>query len=93
METSQEVSAQLQWCPSMHHALYIEETLLNIFSYCYIPKHRQHSYLEPQRWYANVHLAALARTCKRFKEPALDMIWAELSDLYLLYDVSPKQHG
>ncbi|KAI9567220.1 hypothetical protein HD554DRAFT_1008873 [Boletus coccyginus] len=57
----------------MHHALHIEEILLSVFSHCYADK----------SWcrYANANLAALARTCKMFKEPALDMIWAELYDL------------
>ncbi|KAI9567224.1 hypothetical protein HD554DRAFT_2329288 [Boletus coccyginus] len=74
----------------MHHALYIEEILLNVFSHCYTLKRGRHSYSEPQRWYANVHLATLARTCNTFKEPALDTIWAELDDLTPLVRCLPE---
>lgn len=72
----------------MHPALYIEEILLNIFSYCYTRK--RYSWPPPPFRYANVHLAALARTCRTFKEPALDMIWAELDDLTPLVRCLPK---
>ena len=70
----------------MHQALLIEETLLNIFGYCYKGVHRSLSpggRREYKCCYANIYLqvATLARTCKGFKEPALDMIWAELDDL------------
>ncbi|KAI9567239.1 hypothetical protein HD554DRAFT_2173575 [Boletus coccyginus] len=67
----------------MHHALYIEEILLNVFSYCYNSRLRQR---RRQR-----HLAALARTCKTFKGPALDMIWAELDDLTPLVRCLPEE--
>ncbi|KAF8550694.1 hypothetical protein OG21DRAFT_386347 [Imleria badia] len=48
----------------MHHALQIQEILLNIFG---------HSSATPD-------LPALARTCRAFKEPALDLLWEELAD-------------
>ena len=71
----------------MHHALHIEEILLNIFSYLYptwhpFPRRRRGGY---------AHRAALARTCKAFKEPALDMIWAELYDLTPLVRCLPEE--
>ncbi|KAF8552009.1 hypothetical protein OG21DRAFT_1466366 [Imleria badia] len=75
----------------MHHALCIEEILLHIFSYCYTHWRRWPS-RPPGRqcWYANVHLAALARTCRAFKEPALDMIWDDLNDLTPLVRCLPE---
>ena len=75
----------------MHHALYIEEILLSIFSYCYtIVSRWPPRPTRRQRWYANVNLAALARTCRTFKEPALDMIWGELDDLTPLVRCLPE---
>ncbi|KAF8551995.1 hypothetical protein OG21DRAFT_1466340, partial [Imleria badia] len=67
----------------MHHAFHIEEILINIFSFCHTFRIRRppRGPTRRQRWYANSDLAALARTCRTFKEPALDMIWAELNDL------------
>ncbi|KAF8557313.1 hypothetical protein OG21DRAFT_1482399 [Imleria badia] len=63
----------------MHRALYIEEILLNIFSFCY--KIVDLQWAGPTRLYANADLATLARTCRAFKDPALGIIWAELEDL------------
>ena len=56
----------------MHHALEIQEILSNIFYFSYPP------FLSSQ-WFAA--LAALARTCRAFKEPALDVLWRDLIDL------------
>ncbi|KAF8555293.1 hypothetical protein OG21DRAFT_1438864, partial [Imleria badia] len=54
----------------MHHALEIQEILLNIFSYCRLPT-----------WQSPASdLPALARTCHAFKEPALDVLWEKLVD-------------
>ena len=76
----------------MHHALHIEEILLNIFNYCHTFEYRSwpRGIFPMQRCYANVHLATLARTCRAFKEPALDMIWAELDDLTPLVRCLPR---
>ena len=52
----------------MHHALEIEEILFNIFGH----------YDHPG------DLAALAGTCRSFKDPALDVLWEDLDDLYPL---------
>ncbi|KAF8434542.1 hypothetical protein L210DRAFT_3553172 [Boletus edulis BED1] len=54
----------------MHHALEIHEILWKIFSYCYQQERKQ----------ATPNLAALARTCRTFKEPALDLLWRDLHD-------------
>ncbi|KAF8557610.1 hypothetical protein OG21DRAFT_1406867 [Imleria badia] len=48
----------------MHHALEIQEILLNIFGHCHPGD-----------------LPSPARTCRTFKEPALDVLWEELDDL------------
>ncbi|KAF8550691.1 hypothetical protein OG21DRAFT_1487585 [Imleria badia] len=50
----------------MHHALQIQEILLNIFGYSRDPS------------ITSTNLPALARTCRAFKEPALDVLWKEL---------------
>ena len=54
----------------MHHALEIQEILSNIFDHRLSPYRR-----------VTADLAALARTCRAFKEPALDLLWRELNDL------------
>ncbi|KAF8549980.1 hypothetical protein OG21DRAFT_1447173 [Imleria badia] len=54
----------------MHHALQIQEILLNLFDHCHGP----HGMRE------TADLPALARTCRAFKEPALDVLWKWLFD-------------
>jgi hypothetical protein len=73
----------------MHHALEIEEILSNIFAYC--------SYSEEipfllicHREKTSPELAALARTCRAFTEPALDALWRELIDLSPLARCLPE---
>ncbi|KAF8441724.1 hypothetical protein L210DRAFT_3644963 [Boletus edulis BED1] len=61
----------------MHHALEIQEILLNVFSH-----------LPPDD--AAPELASLARTCRAFKEPALDVLWEELRDLSPLTRCLPE---
>ena len=61
----------------MHHALEIHEILLNIFHHCDRKLDLTSTFLEREI----SHLAVLARTCRAFKEPALDVLWEELSDL------------
>ncbi|KAF8555323.1 hypothetical protein OG21DRAFT_1507854 [Imleria badia] len=54
----------------MHHALQIPEILLNICGHCHLPS-----------WHRDTpDLPALARTCRTFKEPALDVLWEALVD-------------
>ena len=59
----------------MHHALEIDEILLNIFGYIRGPS----EYLLVKS--RSGHLAALVKTCHTFKEPALDVLWEGLNDL------------
>ncbi|KAF8124903.1 hypothetical protein EV363DRAFT_1586640 [Boletus edulis] len=63
----------------MHHALEIEEILLNIFHRCY----SRHDGIDKS------DLASLARICRAFKEPALDVLWKELDDLSPLTQCIP----
>ncbi|KAF8550073.1 hypothetical protein OG21DRAFT_1488050 [Imleria badia] len=64
----------------MHHALEIQEILLNIFQHCY----------SPGRWKDTTSdLASLARTCRAFREPALDVLWEDLDDLSPLAQCLP----
>ncbi|KAF8555295.1 hypothetical protein OG21DRAFT_920171 [Imleria badia] len=55
----------------MHHALQIQEIILNIFGYCSLPGFS---------WERHTDLPALARTCHAFKEPALNLLWEKLAD-------------
>ncbi|KAF8555289.1 hypothetical protein OG21DRAFT_1483962 [Imleria badia] len=55
----------------MHPALQIQEILLNIFDHCRLPRKSGTS---------DADLPALARTCRAFKEPALDAPREELLD-------------
>ena len=71
----------------MHRALYIEEILLNIFRHCYRGARRRKIW---HSCYANVYLTTLARTCRAFKDPVLDMIWVELNDLTPLVRCLPR---
>ena len=61
----------------MHHILHIQEILLNIFGHC-CPTELDWT---PHRRRSTAALAALARTCRTFKEPALNVLWCELIDL------------
>ncbi|KAF8549412.1 hypothetical protein OG21DRAFT_1447879 [Imleria badia] len=55
----------------MHQVLQIQEILCNIFGHCRLPT----------SWHTHTSdLPALARTCRAFKEPALDVLWKELLD-------------
>lgn len=72
----------------MHHALELDEILLNIFAYCNPPGFKNSKYLPPLS--ATADLVALARTCRIFKEPALDILWSELSDLAPLARCLPE---
>ena len=67
-------------CQRMHHALEIQEILLNIFGHCYLSYRQRETSV----------LAGLARTCRAFKEPALDALWRELVDLSPLAQCLPE---
>ena len=64
----------------MHHALEIQEILLNIIRHCY----------PPGRWGVAPDLPILARTCRAFKDPALDVLWEELHDFSPLVRCLPS---
>lgn len=70
----------------MYHALHIQEIVLNIFGHCY--SNTLHS--DPDSRLSTATLAALARTCHAFKEPALDVVWSELIDLTALPRCIPE---
>ena len=65
----------------MHHALEIQEILLNIFQVF----GRCHDDDD-----GSADLASLARTCRAFKEPALDILWEVLDDLTPLARCLPE---
>ncbi|KAF8124950.1 hypothetical protein EV363DRAFT_1353197 [Boletus edulis] len=70
----------------MHHSLDIPEILYNIFGH-----------LAPDQGWSWTYdqlpgirtLAKLARTCRAFKEPALDVLWSELPDFSALMRCVP----
>ena len=64
----------------MHPVLQIQDIVWNIFGHCCLPT----------RASATSDLPALARTCRAFKEPALDVLWEELLDPSPLAQCLPK---
>ncbi|KAG1828004.1 hypothetical protein EV424DRAFT_576517 [Suillus variegatus] len=69
----------------MHQALLVPEVLLEIFAYVNtIPSTETTS---PQKL-----LAALARTCKIFYEPAMDLLWTEIHELEPLLGCVTRLH-
>lgn len=58
-----------------------EEILIKIFEFVYY---------EPDNWVDQRSLAALARTCRRFQNPALDILWSNLSTLKPLFHCLPE---
>ncbi|KAI9574109.1 hypothetical protein HD554DRAFT_2309665 [Boletus coccyginus] len=77
----------------MHRALYLEEILRNIFSYIPFVIPLPGPPLTPVRgrFRSQSDMLSLATTCKAFKEPALDMLWASLQDLSPLIRCLPEQ--
>lgn len=70
----------------MHHALRLEEILLNIFCQCGSPSPPN----KQRASRATADLVVLARTCRTFKEPALDVLWTELVNLSPLARCLPE---
>lgn len=68
----------------MHQCLCIEEIVRVVFAF--IDEHEYH----PARWiYVREEpswrtLSVLSRTCRAFQNPALDLLWREIPDLYVL---------
>ena len=69
----------------MYRALEIEEILFDIFQRLSLP-YTHH----PDSIGVASDLAALARTCRAFKEPALDLLWRTLVDLSPLARCLPE---
>ncbi|KAG9316244.1 hypothetical protein JVU11DRAFT_2271 [Chiua virens] len=65
----------------MHHALQLDEILLHVFSYCHSHCVKTQNVGRRGDCFSTAELAALARTCRTFKEPALNVLWLELTDL------------
>ncbi|KAF8447212.1 hypothetical protein L210DRAFT_3525251 [Boletus edulis BED1] len=72
----------------MHPALYVEEILLEIFGHCYDREEYAMHLIAWQR-INKTDLPVLARTCKAFRDPALDILWAELYSLAPLIQCLP----
>ncbi|KAG1897382.1 uncharacterized protein F5891DRAFT_536017 [Suillus fuscotomentosus] len=69
----------------MHQALLVPEVLLEIFAYVKIIP-------STETTPAQELLAALARTCKIFHEPAMDLLWAEIDGLEPLLGCVARLH-
>ncbi|KAG1890700.1 uncharacterized protein F5891DRAFT_1176863 [Suillus fuscotomentosus] len=68
----------------MHQALLIPEVLLEIFAYNMIPSTETTS--------TQKLLAGLARTCKIFHEPVMDLLWTEIHGLEPLLGCVARLH-
>ncbi|KAG2139126.1 uncharacterized protein EDB93DRAFT_1230588 [Suillus bovinus] len=69
----------------MHQALLVPEVLLEILTYVNEISFTQTT--STQR-----SLAALARTCRKFYEPAMDLLWAEIEELEPLLGCVTRLH-
>lgn len=68
----------------MHECLCIDDIMRVVFGFV-----DEHEYDSTQGLYVRQEhslrmLAALSRTCHTFKDPALDVLWREIPDLYVL---------
>lgn len=68
----------------MHHCLYLEEILRVIFDYVDAHEYDPVRFIVIRRKAASEALAALARTCRTFQGPALDVLWREIPSLFVL---------
>ncbi|KAG1865283.1 hypothetical protein F4604DRAFT_1905189 [Suillus subluteus] len=73
----------------MHRALLIPEVFLEIFAHV-------HQILNPsstgEKTLARKSIAALARTCKTFHEPAMDLLWSKVDQLEPLLGCVTRLH-
>ncbi|KAG2096340.1 uncharacterized protein F5147DRAFT_391386 [Suillus discolor] len=69
----------------MHQALLVPEVLLDIFAYV-------NTIPSTQTTSTQKLLAALARTCKIFYEPAMDLLWTEIHELEPLLGCVTRLH-
>ncbi|KAI9567238.1 hypothetical protein HD554DRAFT_1011308 [Boletus coccyginus] len=74
----------------MHRALYVEEILRNIFSYIPISFHMCRPFPLVKHPQSQKDILSLVMTCRAFKEPALDILWACLQDLSPLVRCLPE---
>ncbi|KAG1748069.1 hypothetical protein EDB19DRAFT_239404 [Suillus lakei] len=79
----------------MHPALLLFEVLLEIFSHLYqlpgVSSGLPHSRWRPEALrVSRKSLAALARTCKTFHEPAMTLLWADLDGIIPLLGCVPR---
>ncbi|KAI9567216.1 hypothetical protein HD554DRAFT_1008723 [Boletus coccyginus] len=74
----------------MHRALYLEEILCNIFSYIPFCSHLPFPIPLQEHFLSQKDFLSLARTCRAFKEPALDILWVRLEDLSPLVRCLPE---
>jgi hypothetical protein len=73
----------------MHQALFVSEILVEIFSHLNpIPSDESRTGLSESR----KSLAALARACKTFYDPAMDLLWAVLDDVWPLLGCVTRLH-
>ncbi|CAL1695410.1 unnamed protein product [Somion occarium] len=74
----------------MHPALCIDEILLQVFSYLRPPNNRWNDrYYVGKIRSARKTLASMARTCKLFSEPALNLLWERQNSILPLLKVLP----
>jgi hypothetical protein len=66
----------------MHRALFILEILVEIFKFSHFNSYQR----------SRKTLAALARTCKIFHDPAMDVLWADMDDLQPLFGCVMRLH-
>ncbi|KAG2066513.1 hypothetical protein BDR04DRAFT_65656 [Suillus decipiens] len=80
----------------MHQALLIPELLPEIFKFLHVSLSEKTTFGPHSIWYAvpisRKSLAALARTCKAFHEPAMDLLWSEIEVLESLLGCVPRLH-
>ncbi|KAG1777990.1 hypothetical protein EV702DRAFT_1099212 [Suillus placidus] len=78
----------------MHRALLVSEILLEVFMH--VNKRTLNPYAlslsYPEMSLARKSFAALARTCKRFHESAMDLLWAELDRIEPLLGCVTRLH-
>ncbi|EIW86113.1 hypothetical protein CONPUDRAFT_68717 [Coniophora puteana RWD-64-598 SS2] len=68
----------------MHHALQINEIITIVVWFVGQPDSSVNGEADPQK-----SLAALARVCRTLSEPALDVLWSDLSSLFPLFRCLP----
>ncbi|KAG0694969.1 hypothetical protein DFH29DRAFT_769359, partial [Suillus ampliporus] len=73
----------------MHRALLVSEILLEIFVHVNETLDLSSKSARTGKPLSRKSLAALARTCKKFHEPAMDLLWAALNGIEPLLGCVP----